>query len=69
MIRCMVLVMAAVAMVAGGEVGAEETWYPYPVEIWDPPFDMASPRTPAEYVPLEKASRNHKTWKHVSVHP
>jgi protein TorT len=38
--------------------GAEEkSWYPFPVEVWDPPFDMDSPRTKADYVPLEKAAQ------------
>jgi protein TorT len=32
-------------------------WFPYEVEVWDPPFDMASPRTKQEYTPLEKASQ------------
>ena len=32
-------------------------WFPYEVESWDPPFDMASPRTKMDYVPLEKASQ------------
>lgn len=32
-------------------------WFPYEVESWDPPFDMASPRTKLDYVPLEKASQ------------
>jgi periplasmic protein TorT len=35
-------------------------WFPYPVEVWDPPFDMASPRTTVDYVPLEKAAQ---PWK------
>lgn len=35
-------------------------WFPYPVEVWDPPFDMASPRTTVDYVPLESAS---KAWE------
>jgi len=35
-------------------------WYPYPVEVWDPPFDMASPRTTMDYKPLEKAE---KPWE------
>ena len=34
---------------------AEDIWYPYPVEVWNPPFDMESPRTHVDYVPLEKA--------------
>ena len=47
---------AAVALVTSGSVTADE-WYPYSVEVWDPPFDMASPRTSMHYVPLEKASQ------------
>ena len=37
---------------------AQDAWYPCTVQVWDPPFDMASPRTKAQYVPLEAASRN-----------
>ena len=47
----------AVALTAGAQ--AEEKWYPYSVEVWDPPFDMASPRKTVDYSPLEKAS---KAW-------
>jgi len=47
---------AAVALVMSGGATAEE-WYPYSVEVWDPPFDMASPRTSMDYEPLEKASQ------------
>ena len=36
-----------------------QDWYPFPVEVWDPPFDMASPRTTTDYQPLEQAS---KAW-------
>ena len=36
---------------------AAEQWYPYPVEVWDPPFDMASPRSTIDYVPLDKAAK------------
>lgn len=32
-------------------------WYPYPVEVWDPPFDMSSPRTTVDYMPLKKADK------------
>ena len=35
-------------------------WFPYQIEVWDPPFDMASPRTTQDYAPLEKAS---KPWE------
>ena len=37
-----------------GKASAED-WYPYSVEVWDPPFDMASPRRTVDYVPLEQA--------------
>lgn len=47
----------AVALTTGAQ--AEEKWYPYSVEVWDPPFDMASPRKTVEYSPLEKAA---KAW-------
>ncbi len=40
--------------------GVLADWYPYPIEVWDPPFDMASPRTTVDYVPLEKAE---KPWE------
>ncbi|MCT8971325.1 TMAO reductase system periplasmic protein TorT [Microbaculum marinisediminis] len=53
---------AAVAAILVGAAGAASAadWFPYPVESWDPPFDMASPRTSVEYVPLDKAS---KPWE------
>jgi protein TorT len=37
------------------QVSAE--WYPYSVQVWDPPFDMSSPRSDFKYVPLEKAAK------------
>ena len=51
----------ALGLVAALPLGAQagEKWYPYPVEVWDPPFDMASPRKTVDYSPLEKAS---KAW-------
>ena len=36
---------------------ASAGWYPYSVEVWDPPFDMSSPRSMMDYTPLEKASK------------
>jgi protein TorT len=36
-----------------------QEWYPFPVEVWDPPFDMASPRKTVDYKPLDKAA---KAW-------
>jgi protein TorT len=53
-----IAVAAAIAGAPAMAVAAD--WYPYPVESWDPPFDMASPRTKVDYVPLDKAS---KPWE------
>lgn len=50
---------AALGLVAGTQAQAED-WYPYPVEVWDPPFNMDSPRSTMDYAPLEKAS---KPWE------
>ncbi len=50
--------VGATAMCWVGGASAQD-WYPYPVEVWNPPFDMASPRTTVDYVPLEKAE---KAW-------
>ncbi len=46
-------------MGAAGSASAAD-WFPYSVEVWDPPFDMASPRTTVDYVPLDKAD---KPWE------
>ena len=37
-----------------------EDWFPYGVEVWDPPFDMSSPRTDLDYQPLDSVS---KPWE------
>ncbi len=47
----------ALALAAPSATLAAENWYPFPVEVWDPPFDMASPRTTVDYVPLDKAAK------------
>ncbi|WP_193370429.1 TMAO reductase system periplasmic protein TorT [Pelagibius marinus] len=46
---------AAMALALTGSAVAGD-WYPYPVEVWDPPFNMESPRKTMDYVPLEKAA-------------
>jgi len=53
---------AFVSLLAGALIApaAAADWFPYPVEVWDPPFDMASPRTQIDYVALPKAS---KAWE------
>lgn len=35
-------------------------WFPYTVEVWDPPFNMESPRKTVDYVALDKAA---KPWE------
>ena len=50
--------VGAAAICWVGSASAQD-WYPYPVEVWDPPFDMASPRATVDYVPVEKAE---KAW-------
>ncbi|RMD61778.1 MAG: TMAO reductase system periplasmic protein TorT [Alphaproteobacteria bacterium] len=49
----------ALALAAALPIAAQaaEKWYPYPVEVWDPPFNMDSPRKTVDYVPLEAASK------------
>jgi protein TorT len=39
---------------------AGDTWFPTAVDVWDPPFVMASPTHREDYVPLEKAAQK---WK------
>jgi periplasmic protein TorT len=48
-------VAGLLAGVAGSAVAAD--WFPYPVEVWDPPFNMASPRKTVDYTPLPKADK------------
>ncbi|PTW62863.1 monosaccharide ABC transporter substrate-binding protein (CUT2 family) [Breoghania corrubedonensis] len=46
----------ALCALASSTAGAKD-WYPYPVQVWDPPFNMNSPRKDMDYEPLAKASR------------
>ena len=49
---------AALALAAGPAAADDmKPWYPFKVQVWDPPFDMASPRKDIDYVPLEKADK------------
>jgi protein TorT len=45
------------ALLASAAGAAGSTWYPFPVEVWDPPFNMESPRKPMDYTPVEKAEK------------
>ena len=49
--------MALAAVPLAGSQAAEKSWYPFSVEVWDPPFNMESPRKMADYAPLEKAEK------------
>ena len=51
----LVLLITIALFVSLPQVSAE--WYPYSVQVWDPPFDMNSPRHDLKYVPLDKASK------------
>lgn len=46
------LVSAAIS--TGAQAG---NWYPFPVQVWSPAFNMDSPRTDVDYKPLESASK------------
>lgn len=48
---------AVLALSAAAAWADDKPWYPFPVEAWDPPFDMASPRTAMDYKPVEKAAQ------------
>jgi protein TorT len=49
-LACLVIPLAA----AGAD---EKPWYPFPVQVWDPPFNMDSPRKDVDYTPVEKAAK------------
>ena len=55
-IRNRFLMAASIVSLSAAGAVAEEAWFPYAVESWDPPFDMASPRTSIDYTPLEMAA-------------
>lgn len=53
--------MATAVFSAGAATSASaDNWYPYPVQVWEPAFDMASPRKNMEYEALEKAAASHE---------
>jgi protein TorT len=55
------VILSVVPMMAvigfGSGIALAKEWYPFPVEVWDPPFNMDSPRKPLDYKPLEKAEK------------
>jgi periplasmic protein TorT len=48
---------AMLAFPAIPAMAQDKPWYPVSVEVWDPPFDMASPRKKMDYAPLGKAAK------------
>lgn len=52
--------LASAAITVSSSAASAENWFPYPVQVWDPPFDMESPRKDVEYTPLDSAS---KPWE------
>lgn len=54
------LLATAALSVATYTTAHADNWYPYPVQVWEPAFNMDSPRSEKEYSPLEKAS---KAWE------
>ncbi len=49
--------LSAVAMSSAYADGHVGKWYPAAVQVWEPAFNMDSPRRDIEYTPLEKASQ------------
>jgi protein TorT len=58
--RLVTCTAAAVLLLGAAGAASAADWFPYPVEVWDPPFDMASPRKTVDYTPVPKAS---KPWE------
>jgi len=52
---CSAIAITLTAMT--GIANASNNWYPFPVQVWNPAFDMSSPRTDLDYTPLAKASK------------
>ncbi len=52
-----VALAALIAVPIVSAAAQEKPWYPFPVEVWDPPFNMDSPRTKQDYTPVEKAAQ------------
>lgn len=59
--KIMLGLMATAAITAGAITSASaENWYPYPVQVWEPAFDMKSPRKEIKYEALDKAGAAHE---------
>ena len=54
------LVLPCIVIALSSAAIADTGWFPLKVEVWEPPFDMDSPRHEADYRPLDRAEKN---WK------
>jgi protein TorT len=55
-----ILYLTTGLMMAGALPAAQandNAWFPAKVEVWNPPFNMASPRTPMDYVPIKATKK------------
>jgi periplasmic protein TorT len=57
--RLMLVAATTTTVLVTGTAYSKE-WYPYPVEVWDPPFNAEGKTKLTDYTPLEKAT---KPWK------
>ncbi|MFK8076446.1 MAG: TMAO reductase system periplasmic protein TorT [Granulosicoccus sp.] len=57
--KCLVGLMTtlSISVSAYTTTAHAEDWYPYPVQVWEPAFNMDSPRTDKKYSPLKNASK------------
>lgn len=55
-LKSFLMAIGAGALAMGAALASAADWYPFPVEVWNPPFNMDSPRSTVEYRPLDKAS-------------
>ncbi len=56
MLKIFVLLFLTTAFCCSRNAQAQPDWFPYPVEVWNSPFDMDSTRSSMEYVPLRNVS-------------
>ena len=54
---CWGVSLACLAIPLAVASAEEKPWYPFPVQVWDPPFNMDSPRKDVDYTPVEKAEK------------
>ena len=52
MIKKLLFVFLAFFFTLCQNAQAEPDWFPYPVEVWNTPFEMTSTRTSIDYIPL-----------------